>query len=182
MQRPPNITWRNVEHGPLEEEDVLKYIERLDQVHPNITGVDVMVEQPHGRHEQGNLYRVRVDVHLPGDQVLVKRNPPKNQAREDLHVAIRDAFKAARHSLNERAAVKRHETKPHDELPFGTVARLLDEAGGYGFIATPDGREVYFHRNAVQNRDWRELQVGDSVHYSEDLGEEGPQATVVLVD
>lgn len=181
MQRPPTITWRNVEHGPEAEQDVLQYIERLDQVHPNITGVDVVVEQPHASHEQGNLYRVRVDIHLPGDQVLVKRSPPRNHAHEDLHVAIRDAFKAARHSLNEKAAVKRREVKPHAELPFGVVARLLDEAGGYGFIRTPEGREIYFHRHAVQNRDWSELQAGDAVRYAEELGEEGPQATVVLV-
>lgn len=180
MQRPPSITWRNVEHGPDEEADVLKYVERLDKVHPNLTGVDVMVELPHGRRGQGNLYRVRVDIHLPGDQVVVRRDPPKHQAREDLHVAIRDAFKAARHSLNEKAAVHRHEVKPHTELPFGKVLRMTAEAGGYGFIQTPDGREIYFHHNALQGCDWDELEIGDPVRYTEELGEQGPQATVVL--
>lgn len=180
MQRPPTITWRNVDHGPTAEADVQKYVAQLDKVHPRITGVDVVVEQPHGRHQQGNLYHVRVDIHLPGDQIVVKRDPPAHQAREDLHVAIRDAFKAARKRLNEQAAVVRGEVKPHEELPVGTVAQLSDEAGGYGFIRTPDGREIYFHHNALQDEDWADLEVGDVVHFEEGLGEKGAQATVVL--
>lgn len=181
MQRAPNITWRNVEHGPAAEADVMKYIAKLDRVHPRITGIDVVVAQPHGRHQQGNLYRVRVDIHLPGDQVVVTRDPPAHQAREDLHVAIRDAFKAARSRLDEEAAVVRGDVKPHEELPVGRIGTLSDEAGGYGFIQTADGREVYFHHNAVQGEDWEDLAVGDVVRFREELGEQGAQATVVLV-
>lgn len=182
MQRPPTITWRNVEHDPETEADVRRYIAQLDKVNARITGVDVMVERPHGSHGQGNLYRVRVDVHLPGDQVVVKRDPREHHAREDLHVAIRDAFKAVRRQIREQSRVQRGEVKEHADMPGGTVRTLSDEAGGYGFILTADGREVYFHHNAVKNVEWEDVEVGAIVHFTEELGEDGAQATVVIVD
>ena len=49
-------------------------------------------------------------------------------------------------------------TKTHEAPPEGRIARLfLSE--GYGFIATADGREIYFHRNAVLDEPFDGLDV-----------------------
>ncbi len=62
------------------------------------------------------------------------------------------------------------------------VVRLFREEG-YGFLRALDGREIYFHRNAVLNDDFDRLVVGAGVRFDEGLGEEGPQAsTVQIVD
>jgi len=50
---------------------------------------------------------------------------------------------------------------------------------GYGFIDTPDGREIYFHRNAVPPQDYTLIDIGSSVTFGEEQGEKGPQATYV---
>jgi cold shock CspA family protein len=42
-----------------------------------------------------------------------------------------------------------------------------------------DGTEVYFHRNAVHNLTFEELQDGMEVSLNIELGEKGPQATTV---
>jgi hypothetical protein len=49
-----------------------------------------------GRHRQGTIYHVRVDLTAPGGEVVVNREPGEDHTHEDLHVAIRDAFDAAR--------------------------------------------------------------------------------------
>jgi cold shock CspA family protein len=49
----------------------------------------------------------------------------------------------------------------------------------YGFIVTPDGREVYFHRNSVVGGDFDRLEAGADVRFVEELGEQGPQASTV---
>jgi cold shock CspA family protein len=49
----------------------------------------------------------------------------------------------------------------------------------YGFIATPDGREIYFHRNSVINNAFDRLSVGSEVRFAEELGEKGAQASTV---
>ncbi len=74
----------------------------------------------------------------------------------------------------------RGQVKAHDVADHGRVARFL--AGeDYGFIETTDGREVYFHRNAVLNGAFDNLAVGDEVRFVESAGEKGPQASTVRV-
>jgi cold shock CspA family protein len=55
------------------------------------------------------------------------------------------------------------------------VARIL--AGeGYGFIATADGRELYFSRENVVTPPFEHLAAGTAVHFIEEAAAEGPQA------
>ena len=58
------------------------------------------------------------------------------------------------------------------------MARIFPEAG-YGFLATLDGREVFFHRNSVLDEAFNRLDVGTEVSFVEELGEKGPQASTV---
>ncbi len=57
----------------------------------------------------------------------------------------------------------------------------IDADGGFGFIETPDGREIYFHRNSVLNDGFPRLDVGTRVTFAEEMGEKGPQATTVHI-
>jgi cold shock CspA family protein len=58
------------------------------------------------------------------------------------------------------------------------VARI-DVAGEFGFIATADGREIYFHKNSVLNGGFARLKPGTAVAFAEEDGEKGPQASTV---
>ena len=50
---------------------------------------------------------------------------------------------------------------------------------GYGFIETPDDREIYFHRNSVLNSAFEHLDIGDEVIFSEKAEDKGPRATTI---
>jgi cold shock CspA family protein len=93
---------------------------------------------------------------------------------------LRDAFKAARRQLQDRQRVRRGDVKPHEVPPHGRIASL-DRERGSGRIATPDGREIYFHRNSVRNASFDQLVPGVEVRFSEEAGDEGPQASSVHV-
>ena len=69
--------------------------------------------------------------------------------------------------------IKLHEVKAH-----GRVSKISAEVD-YGFIATPDGREIYFHRNSVIDNAFDRLSVGSEVRFAEELGEKGAQASTV---
>ena len=58
------------------------------------------------------------------------------------------------------------------------MASLFPEAG-YGFIVSPDGRNVYFHRNSVRDERFEDMQVGMEVVFTEEQGLRGPQASSV---
>jgi cold shock CspA family protein len=70
--------------------------------------------------------------------------------------------------------------KPHATPAHGRIV-ALEPARGCGRIATADGREVYFHRNSVLNTTFDHLKTDVEVRFSEEMGDEGPQASSVRV-
>jgi ribosomal subunit interface protein len=162
--------------SPAIEARVREAMDKLEQFHNRITACRVVVEAPHRRHNKGKLYHVRVDITLPGKEIVVNRESRLNHAHEDIYVAIRDAFDATRRQLEAYAREQRGQTKWHEPPPHGTVTALLFD---HGFITTADGREIYFHRNSVVNDGFDTLEVGNPVRYSESVGDKGPQASTV---
>jgi ribosome-associated translation inhibitor RaiA len=63
-----------------------------------MTGGEVAIEAvDQGRKER--QYRVRIQLALPAGAVIVGPDHPGNAAHEDVYVAIRNAFRAARRQL-----------------------------------------------------------------------------------
>jgi len=180
MQIPLQITFE----GGLEASDALQQrIERearkLERFHDRITSCRVAVIGRAHRRRQGDLYAVRLQITTPvGGDVVVDRNPPADHAHEDAFVTVRDAFAAARRRLQDRRRRAQGQVKVHEAPPEGRVSRVLRDEG-YGFIETGDGREVYFHRNAVLNGGFDRLERGSVVRFAEAEGEKGPQASTV---
>jgi cold shock CspA family protein len=135
----------------------------------------VVVEAPVRHHRKGGPYKVRIDLTVPGDELVINR-----QADEDLYVAIRDAFHAARRRLEDYARRQRGAVKVHEPFPHARVVKLFPEEG-YGFLETSDGREVYFHRNSVIDSGFDRLEIGAEVRFAEESGEHGPQASTVII-
>jgi ribosomal subunit interface protein len=174
------ITFRGLDPSPALEATVREHVARLERFSDDITRCHVLVEAPHRRHHQGNLFRLRIDLAVPGREIVVGRDPAERQAHEDPYVAIRDAFDAARRQLEDHARVLRAAVKTHVETTHGRVAKLFPE-GGYGFIETANGREIYFHRNSILNHDFEKLRIGAAVRFAEESGDRGPQASSVWV-
>ena len=169
------ITARNLELSEFIKEDIRERAGKLDKFYDRIMHFRVVVEVPHHHKHEGISYNVRIDMTVPGSELIVKREP-----NEDLEVAIRDAFDAARRKLEDFARRQRGDVKQHEALPRARISALfLDK--GYGFLATPDNREIYFHEHSVLNCDFKQLKVGIEVRFVEEQGEKGPQASTVTV-
>ena len=178
MQVPLEIVFHNVDRSPAVEAAVRERAAKLEQFAENITSCRVTVEAPHKSHQQGNLYTVRVDLHFPGGEAVANRSPAEHHAHEDVYVALRDAFKAARRQLQDRQRILRGDVKPHEAPAHGRIASI-DRERSAGRIAASDGREIYFHRNSVLNGRYEQLEPGMEVRFSEEPGEKGPQASTV---
>lgn len=179
MDVPPEIAFRNVDRTAAVEERILGGIERLEKVYDRLVSVRIMVEDPNPGRETGKLYHIRIDMGVPGKEIVVHRRPPPDP-HEELVQAIGEAFDIARRRLRKFAALQRGEVKTHVPQPHGRVARLFP-GEGYGFIESDDGREIYFHRNSLVNGDFEDLEVGTVVRFAEERGEKGPQASSVHV-
>lgn len=180
MQIPVQVTFKGMEPSATVDAKVRQELDKLERYSDRITSCRVTIEEPQRRRHQGNLFQVRIDLTLPGSELLVKRHPAEHHAHEDVYVAVRDAFDAARRRLQDHIQRQRLEIKAHEERPVGRVARLFPQEG-HGFIETSDGHEVYFHRNSVLGGGFDALQVGNKVRFVEESGEKGPQASTVLL-
>lgn len=56
-----------------------------------------------------------------------------------------------------------------------TIARLIRDRG-YGFITTEDGKDIFFHRTALQGLRFDSLEEGQSVEFEIEEGSKGPRA------
>lgn len=57
----------------------------------------------------------------------------------------------------------------------GKIKRLIKERG-FGFITTEDGKEVFFHRSALEEENFDALEEGASVEFDLEEGPKGPRA------
>ena len=181
MQLPLQITFRHMDPSVALEARIRRRAEELDQFYDRITACRVVVECLNRRHQQGNLFEVRIDLTVPGREIAVGRERGLNHAHEDAHVAVRDAFDAARRALEDHVRRRRGEAKVHTVPDHGRVVRLLAEKE-CGFIATSSGEEIYFHRNSVAGEGFDKLVVGSEVRFVAQDGESpnGPQASTVV--
>lgn len=198
MTVPLQITFRNMESSEAVETRIREEVEKLQTYFDQIISCRVVVEIPHRHHQQGNTCLVTVDLHVPGSEIVVKQEPtlynslqhtgaPKTSKQveisgphKDMYTTIRDAFKGVRRKLQDFVHRQRHQVKQHEETPLATVSQLFVNEG-YGFIETIEGELVYFHRNSLNNGDFEALAVGTPVSFIEELGEKGPQASLVKV-
>jgi ribosomal subunit interface protein len=167
-----------VTHGVTVTPDVMEYLQlrigRLPSFYDRILSSRIVLRGETRHHRTGGPFSVHVYVDTPQRVIAVTR-----QQRDNLHVAIREAFDAVQRQLEDHARVQRGDVSPATRPPRSRVARVFHELG-YGFIDTEDG-DVYFHRNAVLGDRFHEIEPGSEVRYELKTGEKGLQASTVAL-
>jgi cold shock CspA family protein/ribosome-associated translation inhibitor RaiA len=181
MQLPLQITFRHMAASAAVAARIRQRVAALERFFGRITSCRVVVECRHPRRQQGNLFRVRVDLKVPGREIAVGRDPAAHHAHEDVHVAVRDAFDTTRRLLEDHIRESRGRVKLHAVPDHGRIVRLVPEQN-CGFILGADGNEIYFHYNSVTNGGFDKLAVGVEVRFVAQHGESavGPQASTVV--
>jgi cold shock CspA family protein/ribosome-associated translation inhibitor RaiA len=179
METPAKIDFQGMEPVEALRSAIVKHISGLEQRFGRATACRVVLKAPGEHHRTGGLYEVNIRLALPdGREVEVARTPKADERHADVNFALNDAFKRARRQLQDRVRRLHGQVKQHAAQPIGTVAKL-DAPGGFGFLRSADGREVYFHRNSVLNGGFAKLGIGTRVTYSEESGEKGAQASTI---
>jgi cold shock CspA family protein/ribosome-associated translation inhibitor RaiA len=198
MQIPLQVTFRNMEPSPTVQEWIEKQAAKLESLYQRIMGCRVAVALPHRHRRKGVQYHVRIDLTLPGGELVIKHQPSARERalregkpemtkslevgvpHKELRQAIDDAFKVAGRRLQDYGRRQGGRVKTHQSASLARVSRLLSDEG-YGFLTALDGREIYFHRDSVLNRSFNRLKVGTTVTFAEEPGEKGPQASTVRI-
>ena len=107
MQSPLQITFRNLQMSDAVESHVRDHVAKLERFCPRITGCHVALEAPHRHKKHGNHFRVRIDITVPGDELVISRHQAANATYEDLYAAVDAAFDGARRMIEDHARKQR---------------------------------------------------------------------------
>lgn len=181
MQIPVDITFKELGKSDALEARVREWVGKLERIYDRIVRCEVMIETPHRHHRNGRQFHVRIRLTVPGGEIVASHDPGPDETHEDAYVALRDAFIAVRRQLEDhvRKTYKRGDSrvKESNGSQHGRVT-FLDVEKEWGWIEPDDGRRIYFHRNSVLGG-VDQLAVGDEVRFTEEPGNEGPQASTV---
>jgi len=137
MKSPIQITFRNTQASAAVETRIQAEATKLNRYYSRITSCRVIVEAPHRHHKRGELFHVRIELNVPGAELVVGHEPAMHRAfalggngklskrtevhvpHKDVYVAVRDAFRTARRQLEEHIRRLRGEVKMHTRVsPF----------------------------------------------------------------
>jgi ribosome-associated translation inhibitor RaiA len=125
MTNAVQITFRNMRGSSALEEEIRSRASWLESFYPRIVGCRVVLEVPNRHRRHGRPLHVRIELSLPGEDVIVNHEPtPDTAARsayrkrdevdgrhKDVHVAIHEAFDVARRRLEDVARRQRGDVK-----------------------------------------------------------------------
>lgn len=168
-----NLEIRKVWQDKIDEEKA-----RLDRHHAGfIHHLRVTVEGTSSHKEGG--YEIRLIASIPNDTVVVKRKGEKVVS------LLVDAFNTLGLQLKELQRKRRQSYKVQPEAAKGVgsegVIKNIFPYESYGFIVTPQGKEIYFHENALKDVSMNQLSEGDGVKFGEGQGDKGPCANWVKI-
>lgn len=145
-------------------------VQHLERFSPDIMSCRVVVDLLQKHRHQGRPFGVRIDLTLPGHELVVNR-----VEHEDVYVALREAFDDMKRQLEDAVRQRRGQEKQHARELHGEVVRLVGE-DGFGFIRTPDGQEYYFGRDNLAGVRFEQVRVGDTVQFIAEAAAQGMQA------
>ncbi len=111
MIKPLQVVFKGIERSDAVENHVRDMVGKLEHLHPQLTACRVTIDMPHNRQQQGKRFDVRIDLSVPGKEIVVNRD----RGDEDMYVTLRDAFDAARRQLDDHVRERRGEVKHHEQ-------------------------------------------------------------------
>ena len=108
MQIPLQISLHGIEHSDALYNAIREKAEKLERYYERIMSCRVVLELAARHQRKGTQYTARIDLKVPGGEIAVT-----HAHDEDLQVALRDAFDAARRRLEDYARTQRGDVKRH---------------------------------------------------------------------
>ena len=167
------ISAQHTDVHPRWREMIDRHIAKLDGQGAQFVRIHVtLVHSTH--HLRGNE-EVRILATLPPRHTLRVQ-----KSRASMGDAIHAAFAALERELQSDIAQRRRQTRAYGPHFDGMVSELFAQRG-YGFIRTPEGQEIYFHRDTLHGVEFTDLREGTAVQFDIEQGEKGPQAARVYL-
>ena len=101
---PIEIIFRNLDRSAAIEDEARRRLEKLNHFYNRIQSCRLTIELEGKHHTQGRNFDVRIDMSVPGEELVVSHA----HRNEDVYVALKDATASAKRRLEEFAEKHRH--------------------------------------------------------------------------
>lgn len=108
MKTELHVLFRGMDASDAVRASVEKFVAKLEELAQDIVACKVYVELEQKHQHQGRPFGVRIDLTLPGHEIAINK-----VHNEDVYVALRDAFHAARRQLQRLIEERRGQVKHH---------------------------------------------------------------------
>jgi ribosomal subunit interface protein len=102
MEIPLQISFHGIDHSDALSRAIRAKAKKLERYYAHVMSCRVVLELAAGHKRNGKQYSARIDLKVPGGEIAVT-----HMHDEDLHIALHDAFDAARRRLEDYARVQR---------------------------------------------------------------------------
>ena len=109
MKLPLQIEFRDLMPLPSLEGEIRERVAKLEKFVPELMSCHVTVEAAGNRHHQGHRYVVRLDLRVPGEELVTG----EHQGDEQIEVALRGSFDAMTRQLEDYQRRRRGQVKHH---------------------------------------------------------------------
>lgn len=96
MQIPTQIAFHGIDKSDAVEEKIRERVDKLENYSDRITSCRVVVESHYKSHSNLNTnaapFHVTIHLAMPGEDLVVRRDPKETKAHEDILIALRDSF------------------------------------------------------------------------------------------
>ncbi len=107
---PVQVTIRDIPNSQVLETHIRDKSAKLQHYYDHINSCRVVVEVPQKHKHQGKIFGVRIDLSVPGKELVVNK-----KENEDVYIAVREAFHAIERQLEKYAERRRGDVKLHQE-------------------------------------------------------------------
>jgi ribosome-associated translation inhibitor RaiA len=113
MTVPLQINFRDLPSSAAVEAQIRERADGLERICGRLTACRVTVEGRHRPQRAGKVFHLRLELTLPGKVIAVGHGPAELHPHDDVFVAVRAAFDAAKRQLEHYAQRRRGDVKSH---------------------------------------------------------------------
>lgn len=96
MEHPLQIAFHGLDKSDAVENKIRDRTAKLETYFDRIIGCRVVVETHHNSHSNLNTndqpFHITIHLSVPGEELVVRRDPKETRDHEDIQIAIRDSF------------------------------------------------------------------------------------------
>jgi ribosome-associated translation inhibitor RaiA len=116
MQIPLEISYRDVRKTDNIENLIREKVNKLERVCDYMTSCRVAIEKPQRAINNGNPFRIRINMRVPhGYELVVERKSGEGDMSDSLEKVIRYAFDAAKKQLEKLVERRRNRVRQYPE-------------------------------------------------------------------